>query len=278
MNKDVTKMMDHYDITTDKTGRKYIRLVRIAYNSELPDKTSDDTYRITTFGEMMELHPLREFLTNPELVYEAMQCEPNATVESVTESKMIDIMSGTDDSIASENTETTRTYMPYRNLTLNTPCGEYCCEEDAITKIKLLDIKVKYFSDVTPINFTEKGDWIDLRSSKDITLKAGEFALIPLGVGMKLPDGYEAHLVPRSSTFKNYGIIQTNHMGVIDNSYSGDNDEWKMPVYAIHDTVIHKNDRICQFRIMESMQCVTITPVKHLSDTDRGGFGSTGVK
>ena len=100
--------------------------------------------------------------------------------------------------------------------------------------------------------------------------------MIPLGVAMKLPDGYEAHLVPRSSTFKNFGIIQTNHMGVIDQSYCGDHDEWKMPVLAMRDTVIRKGDRICQFRIMEKQPELIFTEVEHLTAPDRGGFGSTG--
>ena len=108
-------------------------------------------------------------------------------------------------------------------------------------------------------------------------LKTGEFKLIPLGVGMKLPEGYEAHVVPRSSTFKNFGIIQTNHMGVIDNTYCGDNDQWYMPVYAVRDTKININDRICQFRIMENQPKITFTQTDRLDETDRGGFGSTGM-
>lgn len=139
-------------------------------------------------------------------------------------------------------------------------------------------IKVKYFTnDIDKLEFIGgKSDWVDLRSAEDIELKAGEFKLIPLGIGMILPDGYEAHIVPRSSTFKNYGIIQTNHQGVIDNSYSGDNDQWFFPAYALRDTVIHKNDRICQFRIMEKMPTVEFVEVDKLNDVDRGGHGSTG--
>ena len=144
-----------------------------------------------------------------------------------------------------------------------------------------MNIKVKYFNeDLTQIKFIEgeKSDWIDLRSAKVTTLHKGEFALIPLGVGMILPEGYEAHLVPRSGTFKHYGIIQTNSQGVIDNSYSGDNDQWMMPVYATRDTTINFNDRICQFRIIEKMPRITIETVEKLNDKDRGGFSSTGVK
>ncbi len=115
-------------------------------------------------------------------------------------------------------------------------------------------IKIKYFSDKIEklVYIDGKSDWIDLRAAEDVTLQQGEFKLIPLGVGMELPKGYEAHVVPRSSTFKNFGIIQTNHQGVIDCSYCGDNDQWFMPVYAVRNTEIHVNDRICQFRIMEN--------------------------
>ena len=108
-------------------------------------------------------------------------------------------------------------------------------------------------------------------------LKKGDFKLIPLGVGMILPEGYEAHVAPRSSTFKHYGIIQTNSVGIIDNSYAGDNDQWMMPVYATRDTVIHKNERICQFRIMQIQPVISFEEVEHLNDVDRGGFGSTGI-
>ena len=139
-------------------------------------------------------------------------------------------------------------------------------------------IKIKYFSDkIDKLEYIGgKSDWIDLRASEEVTLKKGEFALIPLGVGMKLPEGYEAHVVPRSSTFKNFGIIQTNHMGVIDESYCGDHDQWFMPVLAIRDTEIHVNDRICQFRIMEHQPVISFEECNTLNGTDRGGFGSTG--
>lgn len=140
-----------------------------------------------------------------------------------------------------------------------------------------LPLRIKYFDkNIEKLKKTEKGDWIDLRSAIDISLKKGDFALIPLGVGMVLPDGYEAHIVPRSSTFKNWKIIQTNSVGIIDNSYSGENDQWMMPVYAVEDTKIKKNDRICQFRILEKMPVLEIQDVEHLNDVSRGGFGSTG--
>lgn len=139
-------------------------------------------------------------------------------------------------------------------------------------------IKIKYFSDkIEKLTYIDgKSDWIDLRAAEDVTLKQGEFRLIPLGVGMELPRGYEAHVVPRSSTFKNFGIIQTNHQGVIDSSYCGDNDQWFMPVYALRDTQIHINDRICQFRIMENQPKIAFDEVEHLNHENRGGHGSTG--
>lgn len=139
-------------------------------------------------------------------------------------------------------------------------------------------IKIKYFTDaIDKLDYIDgKSDWIDLRAAADVTMKAGEFKLIPLGVAMKLPDGYEAHIVPRSSTFKNFGIIQTNHQGIVDGSYCGDNDQWYMPAYAVRDTKIHVNDRICQFRIMENQPKICFDEVEHLEGADRGGFGTTG--
>lgn len=139
-------------------------------------------------------------------------------------------------------------------------------------------IKIKYFdSGIEPIEKFENGDWVDLRSAETVKMKAGEYRLIKLGVGMKLPEGYEAHVVPRSSTFKKFHVIQTNHMGVIDESYCGDNDQWCFPAYALGDTVISKNDRICQFRIIKKQPEISFEVVEHLADKDRGGFGSTGV-
>lgn len=139
-----------------------------------------------------------------------------------------------------------------------------------------MEIKIKYFTDIQPIEKIEKGDFIDLRSAEDIDLDAGDFAIIKLGVGMKLPEGYEAHIVPRSSTYKKWGIIQTNGVGIIDNSYSGDNDQWMMPVLAMRDTHISKNDRICQFRIENKQPEIEFTIVEKLDDESRQGFGSTG--
>ncbi len=142
-----------------------------------------------------------------------------------------------------------------------------------------MTIRIKYHHpDLPCIERIAVGDWIDLRAAETVTLQAGEFRIIPLGVSMKLPDGYEAHLLPRSSTFKKWGIIQVNHMGVIDNSYSGDGDIWGMAVLAMRDTTIEFGDRICQFRIMEKMPPVEFVEVDTLGGPDRGGFGSTGEK
>ena len=142
-----------------------------------------------------------------------------------------------------------------------------------------MKVYIKYFTeDVIPVEKISKGDWIDLRAAADVEFRAGEFKLIPLGVGMILPEGYEAHIAPRSSTYKNFGIIQTNSIGVVDNSYCGDEDEWKMAAYALRNTFIRKNDRICQFRIMEKQPEIEFETVEHLRETSRGGFGSTGVK
>ena len=142
----------------------------------------------------------------------------------------------------------------------------------------LESIKIKYFTDIEHIEKISQGDWIDLRAAETVSLSKGKFKLISLGVGMILPDGYEAHIVPRSSTFKKFHIIQTNHMGIIDNSYCGEQDEWKFPALAVEDTVINKNDRICQFRIVKKQPEIVFEQVEKLSDTSRGGFGSTGVK
>ena len=144
---------------------------------------------------------------------------------------------------------------------------------------ELMEIKIKYFTDkIEKLCYIDgKSDWIDLRCAEDIHLSAGEFKLIPLGMAIALPQGYEAHIVPRSSTFKNWGILQSNSCGIVDESYSGDNDQWMMPVYATRDTDIHVNDRICQFRIFEHQPAFSFKEVEHLDGPDRGGFGSTGL-
>lgn len=139
-------------------------------------------------------------------------------------------------------------------------------------------IRIKYFTDkIDKLEYVDgKSDWIDLRASEEVELKQGDYKLIPLGVAMELPEGYEAHIVPRSSTYKNFGVIQANHCGVVDGSYCGDNDMWRMPVIAMRDTVIHVNDRICQFRIMKNQPQIVFEEAEHLAGEDRGGFGSTG--
>ena len=140
-------------------------------------------------------------------------------------------------------------------------------------------IKIKYHTDeIEKLRYIDgKSDWIDLRAAEDVELKAGEFKLISLGVSMELPKGYEAYIVPRSSTFKNFGIIQTNHHAIIDESYCGNNDIWKYPAYALRDTIIHKNDRICQFRIEKHQPTIMFEEVDTLENEDRNGFGTTGV-
>lgn len=139
-------------------------------------------------------------------------------------------------------------------------------------------IKIKYFDDeIDKIEKISKGDLIDLRAAETVEMKKGEFRLISLGVGMKLPKGYKANIYPRSSTYKNFGIILANSVGQIDNSYSGDNDAWRFPAIALRDTVIHKNDRICQFEIQKIQPEIEFVEVDHLDDESRGGIGSTGT-
>ena len=142
------------------------------------------------------------------------------------------------------------------------------------------EIKIKYLNDdITRLEYIDgKSDWIDLRAAEEVELKAGEFKLIHLGVAMQLPEGYEAHIVPRSSTFKKWGIIQTNHCGIVDNSYCGPNDWWRMPVFALRDTKIEVNDRICQFRIQKNQPTLVFNEVEDMEANNRGGFGSTGTK
>lgn len=139
-------------------------------------------------------------------------------------------------------------------------------------------IRILYHSkEIKKLEYIDgKSDWIDLRSAESVTIKKGEFRLIDLGVSMQLPKGYEAVIVPRSSTFKNFGLIQTTHMGVIDESYCGSGDVWKMPVIAVRDTQVQVNDRICQFRIQRHQPRIVFEEAETLVGEDRGGFGSTG--
>lgn len=138
-------------------------------------------------------------------------------------------------------------------------------------------IKIKYFDkEIDKIEKINKGDLIDLRAAETVEMKKGDFKLIKLGVGMKLPEGYKANVYPRSSTYKNFGIILANSVGQIDNSYSGDADEWRFPAIAMKDTIIHKNDRICQFEIQKIQPEIEFIEVEHLDEESRGGIGSTG--
>ena len=181
------------------------------------------------------------------------------------------------------------------------------CRELELLPVDKKTIRIKYFDDAKKLEKISKGDWIDLYANKDMFIPEGSRAMIPLGVAMELPEGYEAHLAPRSSSFKTWGIIQTNHVGVIDHSYCGDNDQWHMPVYClmgkdvkeeievitreidtevfyeqhkvkVNGTWIHKGDKIAQFRIMEVQPTIEFEEVDHLGNEDRGGFGSTGTK
>ena len=139
-------------------------------------------------------------------------------------------------------------------------------------------IKIKYLNDeIKRLEYVDgKSDWIDLRAAEHVIMKAGEYRLINLGVAMQLPKGYEAHIIPRSSTFKNFGIIQANHMGLVDESYAGPNDWFFMPAIALRDTEINVNDRICQFRIEKHQPQLVFEEVAELVAPDRGGIGSTG--
>ena len=140
-----------------------------------------------------------------------------------------------------------------------------------------MEIKIKYFDNAEEIKKIEQGDWVDLKAAENVYMNKYDFKLIPLGVAMQLPEGYEAHIVPRSSTFKNFVIIQTNHMGVVDESYCGDNDQWFFPAYAFRETTIKKGDRICQFRIVKKQPEIEFKVVDKLNNKDRGGHGSTGI-
>ena len=137
-------------------------------------------------------------------------------------------------------------------------------------------IRIKYMRGVQKIERFNVGDWIDLRAAEDVFLNKGEFKLIPLGVAMELPEGYEALVAPRSSTCKKLGIMMANSIGIIDESYKGDGDEWHFPAIAVDDTMVRKNERICQFRIIQHQPMIHLLEVEHLGNNDRGGIGSTG--
>ena len=139
-------------------------------------------------------------------------------------------------------------------------------------------IQIKYHSnEIEKLRYIDgKSDWIDLRAAEEVHMKKGDFAFISLGISVKLPEGYEMIVAPRSSTYKNFGILQANSIGIVDETYCGDDDIVKMPALADRDTVIHVNDRICQFRILEHQPHILFEEVEHMSDKSRGGFGSTG--
>ena len=152
-------------------------------------------------------------------------------------------------------------------------------------------IRIKYFDKATKLKKITKGNWIDVYANKDVFVKCGERKMVPLGFALELPEGWEGHLAPRSSTFKTWGIIQTNSVGVVDDTYIGDNDQWHMPVYClqgkdlesengeeIKGTWIRKGDKIGQFRIMEVMPEIEFEEVESFGNEDRGGFGTTGTK
>lgn len=158
-----------------------------------------------------------------------------------------------------------------------------------------MKMRIKYFDGATKMEKIAKGNWIDVYSNADIFVPVGERAMIPLGFALELPQGWEGHLAPRSSTFKSWGIIQTNHVGVVDDTYIGDNDQWHMPVYCLtanckvneneiptvdgrQGVWIRKGDKIGQFRIMEVMPEIEFDEVESFGNADRGGFGTTGVK
>lgn len=152
-----------------------------------------------------------------------------------------------------------------------------CIEKYRVHKDRV-KIKIKYHDkEIEKLCKIKKGDWLDMRAAETVDMRAGEYKLISLGVSMELPKGYEAHVVPRSSTFKNWGIILANSFGVIDESYCGDNDIWHFPAIALRDTTINKGDRICQFRIVKKMPEVQFVEVETLGNPDRQGIGSTGI-
>ena len=146
-----------------------------------------------------------------------------------------------------------------------------------------MKLRIKYLQDATRMNKITKGNWIDVYAYEDTFVPEGERAMINLGFALELPKGWEGHLAPRSSTFKTWGVIQTNSVGVVDDTYIGDNDQWHMPVYCLqakdeNGTWIRKGDKIGQFRVMEVMPEIEFEEVEFFNNIDRGGFGSTGER
>jgi dUTP pyrophosphatase len=141
-----------------------------------------------------------------------------------------------------------------------------------------MKIKIKYLRDIEKIKSISVGDWIDLRAAETVRINPGEYKAVPLGVAMELPKGYEALIAPRSSTFKRYSVMLANSIGIVDESYKGDNDEWHFLAYATTYTTIPKGERICQFRIIKHQPKIKLKEVKTLGNPNRGGIGSTGRK
>lgn len=137
-------------------------------------------------------------------------------------------------------------------------------------------IRIRYLRDVSRVERLAVGDWIDLRAGCSVDAKQGEYIAIPLGVAIELPRGYEAIVIPRSSTFKKYRMLLANSVGLIDESYKGDDDEWHFLAYATEDTHIDFNERICQFRIIRHQPRIRFKEVAKLGNGNRGGIGSTG--
>lgn len=138
-------------------------------------------------------------------------------------------------------------------------------------------IKVKYLADIPKLETYVNGDWIDLRAAEDVDMHPDEYKLIPLGIAVELPEGYEALIAPRSSTYAKFGIILANSLGIIDESYKGDDDQWHFPAYALNFCHISKGERICQFRIIKHQPELYITEVESIGNENRGGIGSTGT-
>ena len=146
-------------------------------------------------------------------------------------------------------------------------------------KRKVVIVKIRYAVEGLPrIAAWDIGDWVDLRAGETVQLRAGDYKRIPLGVAMELPEGYEAIVAPRSSTFEKYGVIPVNGVGIIDNSYCGNDDVWRLPVYATRTARIDKGDRIAQFRILKNQPGIEFDEVDDLKNPNRHGFGSTGVE
>lgn len=163
----------------------------------------------------------------------------------------------------------------------------YGCDRDCSILLKEADldrgreivaVSIRYLApDLPPLQYVDgKSDWIDLYTAETVHMNAGDFALIPLGVAMKLPKGYEAVIAPRSSTFRKYGILQANSIGVVDETYCGDGDEWKFAAFATEDVEIEKGTRLCQFRLFRHQPQIHFCSVESLGSENRGGFGSTG--